>query len=47
VTAVALIDHGRENFVCELRPHRIPIGPLSPEALVALLRTYRHHGDTP
>ncbi len=38
VTALAVVDRGRENFLCQLRPHRTPLGPLLPEDLVALLR---------
>jgi hypothetical protein len=38
VKALAVVDLGRENFLCELQPQRIALGPLLPEALIALLR---------
>jgi hypothetical protein len=38
VTALAVVDHGRENFLCELQAHRIPLGPLLPKTLIGLLR---------
>jgi hypothetical protein len=41
VKALAVVDRGRENFLCELRPHRTPLGPLLPEDLIALLRPQR------
>jgi len=39
LTALAVVDRGRENFLCELRPHRTPLGPLLPGDLIALLRS--------
>lgn len=36
--ALAVVDRGRENFLCELRPHRTSLGPLLPDDLIALLR---------
>jgi hypothetical protein len=36
--AVAVIDRGRENVLYELKPLPVPLGPLMPEALIALLR---------
>jgi DNA-binding NarL/FixJ family response regulator len=36
--ALAVIDDGGESFLCELRPYRVPLGVLSPERLLAILR---------
>jgi hypothetical protein len=35
---LALAQDGRETFLYELRPHRQPLGSLSPETLVAAVR---------
>jgi len=38
VRALALYDEGRASFLYELRPHRVPLGALSPESLIESLR---------
>lgn len=40
---LGIVGEGRQTFVYELRPHRTPLGELSPETLVAAVRSV---GDT-
>lgn len=35
---LGVVGDGRQTFVYELRPHRTPLGELSPDALVAAVR---------
>jgi hypothetical protein len=44
VRALAIVDEGRNGFLFEMRPHRIPLGELSPEALVSAMRTTARRG---
>jgi DNA-binding NarL/FixJ family response regulator len=36
--ALAVSPDGNESFLVELRPHQVPLGELSPEALLAAVR---------
>ncbi len=38
VRLLEVIDDGRSATLCELRPHRVPIGDVSPEGLVGAIR---------
>jgi DNA-binding NarL/FixJ family response regulator len=38
VRLLEVIDDGRRATLCELRPHRVPIGNVSPEGLVGAIR---------
>jgi hypothetical protein len=39
VRALAIVEDGRRSFLFEMRPHRISLGELSPEALVSAVRS--------
>jgi hypothetical protein len=41
VKVLALSESGRQGLLYELRPHRVPIGDLSPDALLATIRGSR------
>lgn len=47
VKVLALSESGRQGLLYELRPHRIPIGDLSPDALLATIRGSRRRASGP
>jgi DNA-binding NarL/FixJ family response regulator len=38
IKVIALAEDGREGFLYELRPHRVPLGEISARGLVAAIR---------